>query len=163
MTDKKLAPWIRAAAIAGLLLAPIPNAFAEEIEAEPEYAHNTLAFFVGITGEERRENGLSIGVEYERRLNASFGIGAIVGERTFGDIDTWVFAIPFAFHTGPWKLYAAPGMEHNVGTTENEFLVRLGVEYGFEVGRWEIAPQLDLDFVESDVVYILGLTFGWGF
>lgn len=133
-------------------------------DSEEEYHKNTIAGFIGITSADRRENGLSIGAEYERRINKIFGIGAIIGERTFGDVDTWVFALPFAFHTGPWKMYAAPGVEHDVDSNDNEPLIRLGVEYGFEISeRWEIAPQVDVDFVESDAVFIFGVTFGYGF
>lgn len=144
-------------------LAGAMPAAAEEQHGEKDYK-NTLAGFVGITSEERRENGLSIGLEYERHITEHFGIGAILGERTFGDIDTWVFAIPFAYHTGHWKIYAAPGFEHDIDSNENEPLVRLGVEYGFELGqRWEISPQLDTDFVDGDVVFIAGVALGWKF
>ena len=137
-------------------------AAAESAEHGHEYAPNLVAAFVGITSEDRRENGLSLGLEYERRLSRSFGIGALA-ELTFGDIEVWVFAVPFAFHTGPWKFYVAPGFENADDTDDNESLIRVGGEYGFEVGRWEIAPQLDVDLVDGDVVLVGGVTFGWGF
>ena len=70
--------------------------------------------FVGITSDSRRERGLALGVEYERRLNKSFGIGLVA-------------------------------------------------EYAYEVGEWEISPQLDWDFVNGEQVLVLGVLFGKGF
>lgn len=128
--------------------------------AEHGYHKNLLAGFVGVTHEGRRENGASLGLEYERRLNAKFGIGALA-EHTFGDLDFTVYAVPFAYHAGPWKIYAAPGVEDSDDGSEP--LVRLGAEYGFEVGSWEISPQLDVDFVDGEEVVVLGVTFGMGF
>ncbi len=56
---------------------------------------------------------------------------------------------------------AAPGIEDGEHGTEK--LVRIGAEYGFEVKGWEISPQVDLDFVDGDQVFVLGVTFGRGF
>jgi hypothetical protein len=42
-------------------------------------------------------------------------------------------------------------------------LLRFGVEYGFEVGKFEIAPQIDYDFVDGDNAVVVGVTLGWGF
>lgn len=130
--------------------------------SHPYHTH-ILALFVGGAHEEfgRRENGAAIGIEYEYRFGPRFGVGAIL-EHTYGDLDTWVYAIPFAYHNGPWKFYAAPGIEE--GEAGSERMLRLGVEYGFHVGRWEISPQVDIDVVEREgEVYVLGLTFARGF
>ena len=116
--------------------------------------------FIGITSESRRERGLALGVEYERRLSNSFGIG-LLAEHTFGDLNFWVYAVPFAYHTGRWKLYVAPGIED--GDHGSESLLRIGAEYGFEVGEWEISPQLDVDFIGGEEVWVLGVVFGKGF
>jgi len=40
--------------------------------------------------------------------------------------------------------------------------VRIGFEYGFEKGAWEISPQLDVDFVDDEEVYVIGVVFGRG-
>jgi len=143
-------------------------AYAEESDHESASVHETahefhpnfLGMFVGITSEQRREAGLALGIEYERRLNKSFGIG-LVAEHTFGDLDFWVFAVPFAYHTGRWKFYVAPGIEDGDHGTES--LIRIGAEYAYEVGEWEISPQLDLDFVDGEEVWVLGVVFGKGF
>jgi hypothetical protein len=129
-------------------------------EAHQEFHPNLIAVFTGFTGESRRDTGFTVGLEYERRLNKSFGIGALL-ERTIGDVDLTIVAIPFAYHQGPWKVYTAPGIERNDG--HNEKLLRFGVEYGFEVGKFEIAPQIDYDFVDGDNAVVVGVTLGWGF
>jgi len=130
-------------------------------EAELDFHRNWAAIFVGFTSENRSDNGIALGIEYARHLDPNFAIGAIA-EHTFGDLDFWVFAVPFAYRTGPWKIYIAPGVE--VEDLDfgggSEFLVRLGSEYAFEVGEWEIAPQLDIDFVSGDQVLVLGVTIG---
>jgi hypothetical protein len=42
--------------------------------------------------------------------------------------------------------------------------VRLGVEYAFELSAgWEIAPQIDLDLVDGEEVWVFGLVFARGF
>lgn len=138
----------------------IPSFAAAEEGTEHAHEPNYIAVFVGAASEERRESGLALGIEYERRLNASLGVGAIV-ERTFGDIDATIYALPIAYHSGPWKLYAAPGTEN--GDAGNDALMRFGAEYGFEVNKWEIAPQLDIDFIDGDRVLVLGITFGIGY
>jgi len=129
-------------------------------EAAGEFHPNLIAFFVGGAHEGSRENGFALGIEYERRLNKSFGVG-LLAEHTSGDLDAWVYAVPFAYHSGRWKFYVAPGVED--GEHGSESLVRIGGEYAFEVGSWEISPQLDVDFVDEDEVYVLGVTFGKGF
>ncbi len=150
-----------------LIVFGAPPAFAQEGEHESSSDHesthdfhrNFLALFVGVT-DEGRDEALALGIEYERRLNESFGVG-VVAEHAFGDLDFWVYAVPFAYHTGRWKLYIAPGVEDTDHGSES--LIRLGVEYAYEVGSWEISPQLDVDFVDGEQVLVLGVTFGKGF
>ncbi|MEE4185560.1 MAG: hypothetical protein V2J12_07330 [Gammaproteobacteria bacterium] len=151
----------------GVLLALTSGTFGSAAVAETHtheghapHEPNTIALFVGRASEQRREAGLALGIEYERRLLPSFGIGALA-EHTFGKIDTTVYAVPLAYHNGPWKAYLAPGFES--GNAGNDRLVRVGIEYGFERGEYEIAPQVDLDFVDGQRVLVIGITFGKGF
>jgi hypothetical protein len=52
-------------------------------------------------------------------------------------------------------MYVAPGIEDGHHGKEN--LVRLGVERAFEMsGGWEIAPQLNVDFVDGEDVWVIG-------
>ena len=153
--------------IAFLILLASPHAGAESAGeheghgSEHAFHRNVVAACVGVTSEDCREKALTLGLEYERRFTPTFGLG-VVAERAFGDLDFWVFAVPFAWHNGPWKLYAAPGVEDS-DEHGSEFLFRVGVEYGFEVGNFEIAPQLDIDFVDGQEVLVLGVTIGKGY
>jgi len=148
--------------VATFILVPYLSApaLAEEPEHHEELHSNYLALFIGLTSEDRRESGLALGIEYEYRLNRSFGIG-VLAEHTFGDVDTTVYAMPFAYHSGRWKAYVGPGIED--GDLGNESLWRVGAEYAFEVGRWEVSPQLDIDFIDGDTALVLGVTIGKGF
>ena len=136
---------------------------------EPASAHesthgshkNVVSFFAGVTHAGRRENGLALGAGYERLLSESFAIG-VLAERTFGDADFWVYAVPFSYRVDRWKFYIAPGIEDS-DRHGTESLVRLSVEYAFEVGSWEVSPQFAVDFVDGEEVLILGVVFGKGF
>ncbi len=130
---------------------------------EHDYHRNVVAAFLGVTSEQRRERSPTFGIEYERRLSPSFGLGVLL-EHARGDLDFTIAAVPFAYHHGHWKLYAAPGVEFSDEEYDTEFLMRVGVEYAFELGKgFEVSPQVDLDFVDGEVVTVLGLTFGYGF
>jgi hypothetical protein len=153
-----------AAILSCLVIAPIDGR-AEESHGEHsgghEFHQNMLAAFVGVSSEDRGDTAFTLGLEYERLLSPSFGLG-LVAERAFGDLDFWIYVAPFAFHSGQWKFYAGPGVEDS-DEHGSEFLFRLGVEYAFEVGDFEIAPQLDVDFVNGEEVLVLGLVIGKGF
>ena len=129
-------------------------------ESEHESHKNVVSIFAGVTHAGRRKNGAALGVAYERLLNESFGIG-VIAEHTFGDADFTVYAVGLAYRIDRWKFYVAPGIEDSEehGT---ESLVRLGTEYAFEAGSWEISPQFAVDFVDGDEVLILGVVFGKG-
>ncbi len=126
-----------------------------------DYHRNLLAVFAGVTHHGRRNNEPALGIEYERRISEKFGVGAMV-EHTFGDDSFSVYAVPFAVHHREWKFYIAPGIED--GKHGSEGMIRLGAEYAFELGGgWEVSPQIDVDFVDGDHVWVFGLTFGKGF
>jgi len=125
------------------------------------YHDNHAALFAGFTGEVRRDRSFSLGLDYEQRFSESFGVG-VLAERAFGDRDFWIAAIPFSWHKGHWKFSVAPGVEHEKGHDDHG-LVRLSVDYGFEINGFELAPLLAVDFVESDTVLVLGVAIGLGF
>lgn len=132
-------------------------ALGEEAGEEAEKS-NFIGVFVGITSEERREKGLALGIEGGHYFSRSFAIAGVL-EYTFGDIDTLVGAVPLVYVADKWKLYAGPGFEDGDASDHIEFLVRAGVEYGFEVGSIEIAPQLNVDLVDGDAVFVVGALF----
>ena len=118
---------------------------------------NIAGIFAGVTHGGRRKNAGALGLEYARHIVGNFSIGA-VAEYTAGDADVWVFAVPLAYTVGHWKMYVAPGIED--GHHGKEDLVRFGVERAFEMsGGWEIAPQLNVDIVDGEDVWVLGVVF----
>lgn len=120
---------------------------------------NMIGLFAGFTHEGRRDNAVALGLEYERRMLKRLGIGG-VAEYTFGDHGFWVFAVPVVPHIGDWKIFAGPGVED---AEHSEFLVRIGGDYAFRLGNWEVSPKVNLDFVGGDIVPVLGVFFGQGF
>ncbi|NCF14285.1 MAG: hypothetical protein GWP62_03180 [Gammaproteobacteria bacterium] len=123
---------------------------------EAEHHKNRVAGFIGITGEDRRERALTLAVDYSRMLSPSFGIGIGI-ERALGDLDFTVLTIPVSYKLNEWKFFVAPGLENADDSDENEFLTRVGIEYGFEMDGYEIAPVFMLDFIDGDVVVIGGV------
>ncbi len=150
--------------------APVVSAFADDHEnaATEEGGHthhpNMLGVFLGSTFEGRLEE-FTLGVEYERLINRSFGIG-VFAEYVSDDLDFFVYGVPFAYHRDQLKMYIAPGVEDS-SEDGSEFLVRIGAEYGLEVGEWEISPQINLDFVDKaggwEEVWVLGFIVAKGF
>ena len=129
----------------------------EEKEAE-EWAEkpHELGLFLGVTTKEG-ESGFSLGFDYEYRLNLKFGVGGTL-EFTAADFRESIAAASFYYH--PWrklKLVAAAGVEIGRADGTKEFLVRLGGEYGFEVGRrYDVAPAFYLDLTSEDVAVVIG-------
>jgi hypothetical protein len=133
-----------------------------EHDAASHYHQNTIAGFIGITGEERRKKALTLGVEYERRFSETFGV-VLSLERALGDLDFTVLTVPFAWHRGPWTFSAGPGIEFPDHDEHNEFLIRGSVLYVFDRGGHELAPKYTVDIVGGEVVLIGGLVIGFGF
>ncbi len=153
-------PMVPTTKVSTLVLSSIIcTALSPTLKAETEGEHHqpgsTLGLFIGDTTEDRRV-GETIGLEFEHRINATWGVG-LTAEHVAGDFDVNVLVIPVAMHNGPWKLYAGPGLEH---THNHEHpLFRVGAEYGFHVGDFEISPQIDLDFVDGERLLIFGVVF----
>ena len=139
-----------------LVLVAWPAGAADEPDQEPESRHE-VAFFMGATDDDE-EVAFTLGVDYERRLTPLLGIGGLV-DFALGDLRSAVFGVPVFFHpTERWKLFAAPGFERREG--ENNFLVRLGAGYSFDVGPVDLEPSFMVDFLDEDEVsevFILGV------
>ena len=60
-----------------------------------------------------------------------------------------------------------PGVDpamRNPAKYGSEELLRLGGEYAFHLsGGWEIAPQVNVDIVDGEDVWVFGLVFARGF
>lgn len=126
---------------------------------EHEHKANEIAGFVGLA-HEGSYYAPALGLEYERRISSMLGVG-VLAEKTWGDIDSWVYAVPFNFHADEWKFIVAPGIEEKHGHTEN--LLRVGVGLEFEMNEMMVTPSLNFDFVGSETIVVLGVSFGIGF
>lgn len=151
---------VRAAAVLVLLLLSAPLAAETPGEHTGHFPGHVLGVFIGDAFEERRD-GVTLGLEYEYRPSERFGVG-VIAEHVSGDLDVNVFVVPFALHHGPWKLYTGPGLE--TGHHGDKALLRVGMEYGFHFNRFEISPQVDVDFVEGgETLFVIGMVFAIGF
>lgn len=154
----------------------------EEDHAEAHHLHlNHLGLvFAGTTGlEEGGETHFTLGVDYERRLSEVWGVG-VVGELIFAHKTEYLFVFPAYFHvTEKLWFQAALGFEvsyhhheeENEGnhgeethtSKETEFLLRIGMGYGFEVGEIIITPTIDFDFFRGHRSLVWGISIGKGF
>ena len=142
-----------------LVISALPGLVSAQESEGAELEKNALELFLGGTYTDGEGTEFSLGLAYERRLSERVGLGGLV-EHTDGR--EWVIAAPIFFHaTESWKIFLAPGVEHEDG--ENEFLVRLGNSYEFDMGTWTLAPELSFDFVDGDVKTVFGLNFGKDF
>lgn len=127
---------------------------------ESQHHRNRMELFLGNT-HEHGEDGFTVGLSYGYLLQEFIGVGGLL-EYAGGHFDKWIVALPVFIHPyGGWRFALGPGLEHKEG--ENEFLIRAGVAYEFEIGRWLISPEFNVDFVDGEKSYVYGLSFGWGF
>ena len=149
-----------------------------EGEGEEELRANAVGlFFGGTTNTDTDKSGFAFGADYERRLSRLWGIGLLaeltVGEKRPRD---FVLGLPLSLHPiGGLRVILAPGLEIKPPGAEEEGesgsdekdvegLVRLGASYEFEVGRYTIAPEFDVDLVRlEEVVLVYGVALGLGF
>jgi hypothetical protein len=127
--------------------------------AEEVYRHR-LEFFLGNT-HDGDDDGFSVGLTYEYRLTEILGAG-VFWEYAAGDFDKWAAGLPLFVH--PYRglrFVLAPGLEHE--DSENEFLLRTGVAYELEFGRWSITPEFNIDFADGEEAQVYGVSFGYGF
>lgn len=129
---------------------------------EAEHLKNRVAGFIGATDEDRGNRALTLGVDYNRLFSPSLSIGIGI-ERALGDLDFTVVTVPFAYRLHEWKFFAGPGWEKADDDDGTENLIRVGIEYGFEMDGYEIAPVFMMDFINDDVVLILGVAIGLHF
>ena len=147
---------------AALVLVAWPAGAADEPDQEPE-SRNGVAFFMGATDDDQ-EVAFTLGVDYEYRFARRFGLGGLI-DFALGDLRSFVLGVPVFFHPSErWKLFAAPGFERR--ESDNNFLVRLGAGYSFDVGPVDLEPSFQVDFVDEDEVsevFILGVALVWEF
>ena len=181
------APCMLAAAVALAFIAWLPApALAQQPETTAEshdddhHIHaNHLGVLIGASTpkKSKSETSFALGVDYERRLNDLFGVGALV-DFVFGDFkrNALAGAAFFVHPVGDLTLLAAPGAEWVEKETLDAraapkheergpiFVIRLGVSYPFHIGNGSIAPMFNVDFIgESKTTFVYGVSFGYGF
>jgi len=124
----------------------------------------------------------TLGLDYEYRLSKGVGIG-VIGELIFAEETEYLFALPLFLHVSESLWFRiAPGFEvahhseeggdvhaeedHSNGDStsqKTEFLIRIGIGYGFAAGGFTITPTIDLDFFRSHTSLVWGISIGKGF
>ena len=129
-----------------------------------EHRHGT-ELFIGNTHDDG-EDGFTVGLGYEYRLNQLLGIGGIV-EYAGVDFKELLVIAPLYLHPYKgWLFVVAPGVaipkKHSVDHVE--FLFRVGAAYEFEIGeKWALIPEFNVDFVNNREQLVFGLAFGYKF
>lgn len=145
-------------------------AVADETHAGSDHSFhkNHAALFLGNTQGEHGDSGISMGVDYEHRINKWFGLGGLV-EYAGGDLGNLRIALPLFIHPyKEWRFIAAVGgeiyKEHGSEGKDRGFVFRTGVGYLFPVGNdFTVAPEFFVDFSEHETLIIFGLSVGYGF
>lgn len=150
---------------------------------------NEAAIFLGGTDEHGHPTEFTWGVDYKRRVAQRWGIGGIF-DYAGGSLRNAILASSVTWWpVGKLSLMAAPGIEFHRGRAATSgcgcghslksgdldqadeidedaeyFVFRVGAGWDFHLGtNYGIQPQVNLDFVEGETVWIYGLnfTFAW--
>lgn len=143
------------------------------VQASDEFSHHKgidhsqhphhLSVFVGDTNINHRGDGITVGVDYEYRLNDLLGVGTVI-EYAANDLGAWTILLVADIHITPqWIVQVGPG--HESSSDHDLFVARLGTLYEFEFeGGWTIAPQIHFDFQENDDnATVMGIAVGKSF
>jgi len=147
-----------------------PAGNAHEAAEEPgEHFHkNHLALFFGATEAEEHhgEKGdpdFTVGVDFERRLSPLFGVGGLFDWVVEGRREFLIGPIGFLHPSKGLKLFAAPCYQHIREGDEDNFVLRVGAAWDFEIGKYSLAPNVIYDFAGEHDFLVLGVTIGRGF
>ncbi len=125
---------------------------------------NSIAVFLGATQAEkedgeREDPQFTLGFDYERRLNETFGIGAVLDLVLEGHREG-ILAASGVMHFGEAKFLLAPGVERVRDSGDLAGVVRLGLMYSFPAGSVHLEPSLFYDVTEEGGTWVFGLTIG---
>jgi hypothetical protein len=150
-------------------MSPSLEVVAEHAEEHEEHYHeNHMALFVGSTEAEEHhgEKGdpdFTIGLDYERRLNKLFGLGAFAEWVAEGNREYLLGPMVFLHPYKGAKLYAAPCYQHIQESGTDNFVFRVGASWDFEFGEYSVGPNVIYDFADEQDLLVLGVGFGVGF
>ena len=152
----------------------------EEVDGHTkEHAHfhkQHLALFAGATSNfTHTSTDLSIGIDYEYRLNHLFGLG-LAGEYIATGTGEIIAGVPFFIHpANGLKFTAAPLLifidEHHEEETDHheeetgkeaKFALRAGAGYSFHFGKISVGPTINFDIGDSKAL-VYGVSIGIGF
>jgi hypothetical protein len=143
---------------------------------------NDIGIFLGLTDEHGHPNEPTLGLDYKRRVAKHWAIGGLF-DYAGGDLRNMIVAASVTWWSDVGlTLTAAPGIEFHRGRSSNEgcgcagsakseeigeadkdaryFLLRLGAGWGFPIGQnYVIEPQVNLDLVEGEKVWVYGVNF----
>ncbi len=150
--------------ISFLFLSPV---FADDSESGGENEHGAhgphhFSVLVANTHERGAGDSLTVGLDYEYRVNKLLGVG-VVAERAYGSLDaTTVLAVADIHFQGGLIMQVGPGFERR--HDEEVFVARVGVLYEFEVDRFTLSPQLHWDYHNDEPnTVVAGVAFGFSF
>lgn len=122
--------------------------------------HHHAAVFLGATVHDAHAYP-TVGLDYEFLFHEKAGVVALA-ELILHDPLAQIAGAGLAFHPiAPLKVAALGGMEFADG--HSLFLVRGNLEYAFHAGSMGIAPSVSVDYMDSEVLYVLGVALGVGF
>ena len=145
----------------------VPLAYAQQDKPNAELVYGThglhhLSVLVANTHASGEGNSPTVGLDYEYRVNALLGVGAIL-ERAGGKLNaTTMLAVADIHFRSGLIMQVGPGFERS--HHDSIFVTRLGVLYEFEVENFTISPQLHWDYHngESNTI-VAGAAFGFSF
>ena len=152
---------------------------------ERPHHKNDFAIFLGATDEHGHDTEFTWGLDYKRRVAERWAVGGLFDYAGGGLRNAILAASVTWLPGGGLTLTAAPGIEFHRGRSANEgcgcggstkseetgehgeadkdatyFVFRLGVGWGFPIGEsYAIEPQVNLDLVEGEKVWVYGVNF----
>jgi len=158
-----------------------------EVESHSGRPHhkNDIGIFLGLTDEHGHPTEFTWGLDYKRRVAKHWAVGGLFDYAGGGLRDAIIAASVTWWSDVGLTLTAAPGIEFHRGRSSNEgcgcggstkseetgehgeadedasyFVLRLGVGWGFPISEsYVIEPQINLDLVEGEKVWVYGVNF----
>jgi hypothetical protein len=128
------------------------------------HASHVIGQFVGQLDTETEDSAV-VGVEYEYRFSNLVGVGAVLEtapQAHHGEGESVGLLVVHLHPIGDLRLTAGAGKERAAGHSET--LYRVGAGYDFSITkRFAIGPTANVDYIDSDKVYVYGLVFSTHF
>lgn len=151
---------------ATILIFPMPTVAQEEGGA----GDMQLALFLG-SGKEEGASGeklsaKAVGLTFEYSITDLWGIGVVVERLDVHEDANHVVVIPVSYRFGGgFRAFAGPGYEFNAHEDKDKALLRLGLNYGFEINEnWGVAPEVIYDMLDGHGnTWLLGIAIEYRF